>query len=96
MTGIIVAAASSNGIGDLVVGIVVGLCLGLLVGPAIRSWQTRREWIEASREARLTDRLLRRLEAEPDRPRARAHTTSTEPVTRSGEPTPREPWRTSR
>jgi hypothetical protein len=97
MSGIVVAAASSNGIDDLVVGIVLGLCLGLLVGPAIRSLQARREWVEASREARLTDRLLRRLEADPDRPGARnAHTTSTDPVTRARATTKREPWRTSR
>jgi hypothetical protein len=96
MTAFITAAASSNGIDDLVVGVALGLCIGLLIGPAIRSWQIRREWIEASREARLTDRLLRRLEAEPDRPRAHAHTLSTDPVTRPGAATPTEPWRTSR
>jgi hypothetical protein len=64
MNPIVVAAVSADGIGDLVVGIVLGLCLGLLVGPAIRSWQIRREWVEASREARLADRLLQRLEGD--------------------------------
>lgn len=55
-------AAGGNGSGDLVVGLLVGCCIGILVGPAFRSWQTYREWAEASREARLADRLLERME----------------------------------
>jgi hypothetical protein len=47
---------------DLFVGLVLGLGVGLLVAPAFRSWQVHREWVEASREARLTERLLRKLE----------------------------------
>lgn len=57
-----------GGGGDLLVGIVIGCCLGILIGPGFRAWQTHREWIAASREAGLTDRLLERIErdAEPD------------------------------
>jgi hypothetical protein len=56
--------ASVTGSADLLVGLVLGLCIGLLVAPAFRSWQSRREWIEASREAHLTERLLRKLEVD--------------------------------
>ena len=59
-------AAGGNGSGDLVVGLLVGCCIGILVGPAFRSWQTHREWAEASREARLADRLLERMEIDAD------------------------------
>ena len=50
-----VAAAGS---GDLVVGLLIGCCIGILVGPAFRAWQIHREWVDASREAALADRLL--------------------------------------
>jgi hypothetical protein len=59
-------AAGGNGSGDLVVGLLVGCCIGILVGPAFRSWQIYREWAEASREARLADRLLERMEIDAD------------------------------
>ena len=35
-----------------------GVASAILLGPAFRSWQSYREWTEASREARLADRLL--------------------------------------
>ena len=57
-------AAGGSGSGDFVVGLFLGLCIGVLVGPAFRSWQAHREWAAASREDRLTDRLLERLEIE--------------------------------
>jgi hypothetical protein len=57
-------AAVGNGSGALVVGLVLGACIGFLVGPAFRSWQSRREWAEASREVRLADRLLERMEVD--------------------------------
>jgi hypothetical protein len=59
-------AAGGNGSGDLVVGLLVGFCIGILVGPAFRSWQTYREWAEASREARLADRLIERMEIDAE------------------------------
>ena len=61
-----VISAAANGSGDLIVGLLVGCCIGILVGPAFRSWQVYREWAEASREARLADRLLERMEIDAD------------------------------
>ena len=61
-----IVAAGGNGGGDLFVGLLVGGCIGVLVGPAFRSWQSYREWSEASREVRLADRLLERLEIDAD------------------------------
>jgi hypothetical protein len=58
--------AAGNDSGDFLVGLLVGCCLGVLVGPAFRSWQSYREWSEASREVRLADRLLERMEIEAD------------------------------
>jgi hypothetical protein len=56
--------AAGTGSGDLVVGLLLGLSVGLLVGPAFRSWLVFREWTEASRQEKLADRLLTRLEAD--------------------------------
>lgn len=61
-----IIAAGGSGSGDLVVGLLVGCCIGILVGPVFRSWQIYREWAEASREARLADRLLERMELDAD------------------------------
>lgn len=61
-----ILAASGNGNGDFVVGLLVGCCIGILVGPAFRSWQIYREWVEASREVGLADRLLERMEVDAD------------------------------
>jgi hypothetical protein len=61
-----IVAAGGNGSGDLVVGLLIGCVLGVLVGPAFRSWQMYREWADASREARLTDRLLDRMELDDE------------------------------
>lgn len=47
-------------------GMLIGCCLGIVTGPGFRAWQTHREWVDASREARLVDRLLSGLEAEAD------------------------------
>ena len=57
-----IVAAGGNGSGDLVVGLLIGCVLGGLLGPAFRSWQAYREWADASREVRLTDRLLEKME----------------------------------
>ncbi|HET9249488.1 MAG TPA: hypothetical protein VFP13_06060 [Actinomycetota bacterium] len=80
---------------DLLVGLVLGLCIGLLVAPALRSWQSRREWLEASREAQLTERLLRNLEVHdagtspPDDDEAARDGHRSEPRERAPWPTPR-------
>jgi hypothetical protein len=50
--------------GQFVAGLLIGVFLGLLVGPVLRSWLAWREWVEASREADLAERLLAHLEQE--------------------------------
>jgi hypothetical protein len=42
-------------------GLVIGIFIGLLVGPALRSWLAWREYVEAGREARLHEEILRRM-----------------------------------
>jgi hypothetical protein len=57
-------------------GLIVGIAIGLLVGPALRSWLVWREHVEADREARLHEEILRRLEAPagwPSRPERPLH-----------------------
>ena len=66
MVPVTILAAAAGGSGDFIVGILLGACVGYLVGPALRSWQIYREWTDASREARLADRLLDRLDVEAD------------------------------
>jgi hypothetical protein len=66
MDPVSIVAAVTRGSGDFIVGILLGGCLGYLIGPALRSWQVYREWAEASREVRLADRLLERMEAEAE------------------------------
>ena len=61
-----IVAAAGYGIGDFVVGLLVGCCIGVLVGPAFRSWQAYRAWSDASREVDLADRLLERMEIDAD------------------------------
>ena len=62
----LIIAAGDNGSGDFVVGLLVGCCIGILVCPAFRSWQIYKEWVVASREARLADRLIERMEIDAD------------------------------
>jgi hypothetical protein len=50
--------------GQFVAGLLIGVFLGLLIGPLLRSWLAWREWVEASREADLAERLLAHLEQE--------------------------------
>ena len=61
-----IVAAAGSGSGDLVVGLLIGCVLGVLVGPAFRSWQAYREWADASREVRLADRLIEKMEVDAD------------------------------
>jgi hypothetical protein len=51
---------------DLLVGVLIGVALGLIAEPHLRSWLTIREWNETSREARLTDDLISRLDRDLD------------------------------
>jgi hypothetical protein len=54
--------AARTALGDLIVGLVIGTAIGFLAGPILRHWLAWREWTDASRESRLTDELLTRLE----------------------------------
>jgi Na+/H+ antiporter NhaA len=56
--------AANGGDADFLVGMIVGACLGFLVGPALRSWLSYREWAEASRQERLVDQLVTRMESD--------------------------------
>jgi hypothetical protein len=66
MNGAAIVAAAD---GQFVAGVIIGVFLGLLLGPILRSWLAWREWVEASREAELTERFLARWEDETDRSR---------------------------
>jgi hypothetical protein len=55
----------------VVLGLVVGLGLGVLAGPWIRSWIAWREYVEASREARLHEEILRLMSTAADEERSR-------------------------
>ncbi|HZD16618.1 MAG TPA: hypothetical protein VE669_00605 [Actinomycetota bacterium] len=55
--------ASVAAVGVFLVGLGVGVVVGLVVGPAIRFWLTRQEWKRASREARLTEDVLDRMDS---------------------------------
>ncbi len=85
ITALVAAAAD----GGFLVGLAIGLCIGFLIGPAVRSWLAVREWAEASRQARLADRVIARMEteSEPGRGAQPGQTTSEEPV-RSWRPLP--------
>ena len=78
-------------------GLLLGLCIGLLAGPAFRSWLVFREWSEASREAKLADRLVTKLETDAARDVPPADAIDDEPRTASGTD-PRAPatWPTPR
>lgn len=66
LTTAILAAAEGGGYGDFIAGLLLGACIGFLVGPAARSWLIHREWAEASRQARLTDEVLARMELDAE------------------------------
>jgi len=89
MDGGTLLAAASGGRADLVVGLLLGLCLGLLVGPAFRAWQIHREWIDASKEARLTEQLLQELDEDAD-------VTEIPPLRSSGHAAAKASWPTRR
>jgi hypothetical protein len=71
---------------DLFVGILIGVAVGLLAGPVLRAWLTYVEWSETSREARLTEDLIDRLDRDLDEL----------PETDDPAPDVERTWRTSR
>jgi hypothetical protein len=46
-------------------GLLIGFVAGLVIGPLIRSWLAWREYLDASREARLHEETLRRMGLPP-------------------------------
>lgn len=46
-------------------GMVLGALVGIFLGPLIRTWITWREWADASREARLTEDVLKLMDSGP-------------------------------
>ena len=85
-----ILAAGQGWYASFVAGVLVGIGIGFLLGPAVRSWLAFREWADASRQARLTDDILSRME------RDARHGATGEPADPSNLVTPtRGPWRAS-
>jgi hypothetical protein len=49
----------------MLIGLLIGIVIGLVIGPVLRSWLTWREYVEASREAQLHERVLRLMSETP-------------------------------
>lgn len=49
----------------MLIGLLIGIVIGLVIGPVLRSWLTWREYVEASREAQLHERILRLMSETP-------------------------------
>jgi hypothetical protein len=45
----------------MLIGLLLGIVIGLVISPLLRSWLTWRQYVAASREARLTEDVLRRM-----------------------------------
>ena len=88
------AMLAAGGGEDLLVGMLIGCCLGILIGPGFRAWQTHKEWVTASEEAQLTDRLLTRLEADASEAIVQAGVEGERSADTNGHHT-RRTWRTS-
>jgi hypothetical protein len=58
----LLAAAEGSGYGDFIAGLLAGASIGFLLRPAVHSWIAHREWAEASRQARLTEAILARMQ----------------------------------
>jgi hypothetical protein len=43
----------------MLIGLLLGIVIGMVLGPLIRSWLTWRQYLDASREARLQEDVLR-------------------------------------
>lgn len=60
----------------MIVGLLLGIVIGLLIGPLVRSWLAWREYVDASREASLTDDVIRFMSEPIDHDRAGEHRAS--------------------
>jgi hypothetical protein len=61
--------AGADGYGSFIAGFLIGAGITFILGPAVRSWLAYREWADASRQARLTDEILARMQREDRRNR---------------------------
>jgi hypothetical protein len=52
----------------VLIGVLIGILIGIAVGPSIRSWISWREYVDASREARLHEEVLRLMSSSDDDP----------------------------
>ncbi len=59
----------AGGSGEFVSGLILGILLGLVLGPILRLWLTWHDWVSASRQARLTEDVLKRMDEGPRGPR---------------------------
>jgi hypothetical protein len=85
-----ILAAGGGWYASFIAGLLVGIGIGFLLGPAVRSWLAFREWADASRQARLADDILSRME------RDARHRAADEPAEPSNRLThTRGPWRAS-
>ena len=82
--------AARIGSGDLIVGLLIGTAIGLLGGPILRNWLAWREWTDASRESRLIDEFLTRLEEDEENDDEKFEKFEDEPET--DQRTPRVRW----
>lgn len=65
--GMLLAAILAAGLGAygiFIAGFLIGAGITFLLGPALRSWLAYREWADASRQARLTEEILARMQHE--------------------------------
>ena len=63
-----ILVAEGSGFGGFIAGFITGAGISFLLGPAIRSGIAHREWAEASRQARLTDKVLARIQRDAGLP----------------------------
>src|SRR5687767_4623648 len=71
-------AAGGSEFASFLAGLLLGASISFLLGPALRSWLAYREWTDASRQARLTDEILARMQRDSGR-RERADSAGTWP-----------------
>lgn len=62
MLATVILAAGGSGYGNFIAGFLLGASIAFLLGPAVRSWLAYREWADASKQARMTDQILARMQ----------------------------------
>jgi hypothetical protein len=62
----------------MLIGLLLGMIIGLLIAPVLRSWLTWRQYVDASREARRAEEVLRRMSVPPAKDLSRSGGSSRE------------------